>query len=141
MNRNFWLFYILQVENRTIRIGLVTLFSSISVPIGAALSGILFREYGFYGVYNISTVLYLFTFVYGIIVIRDVKPEIDEYDDESAVVERKENSFLCNAVDFFDLKHVTKAIRITFKQGDGNRRTNIIMLLVIVIILLGPLSG
>ncbi|XP_025410659.1 uncharacterized protein LOC112683722 isoform X2 [Sipha flava] len=131
------------VENRTLRVGFVTLFSSISVPIGAALSGILFREYGFYGVYIISTVLYLITFVYGIIVISDVKPAIDENGDKPVVVTKQtgKSSSLCNIVEFFDLIHVKKAIWVTFKQGDDNRRTNIILLMVIVVILLGPLSG
>lgn len=77
------------------------------------------------------------------IVIRDVKPAIDENGDEPAVVAENsaKSSFMRNIVDFFDLKHVTKAIRVTFKQGDDNRRTNIILMFVVVIILLGPLSG
>lgn len=113
--------------------------ASISVPIGAALSGILFRDYGFYVVYIVSTALYLFIFVYGIIVIKDVKSVKTEGDgDEPGVVKK---SPLHTIAGFFDFKHVKEAFRVTFKQGTENKRFDIILLLVIIVILLGPLSG
>ncbi|VVC34721.1 Hypothetical protein CINCED_3A007627 [Cinara cedri] len=125
------------VKSRTLRVGYVSLFSSISVPIGASLSGVLFRDYGFYGVYYIATVLYLFCLLYGILAIRDVKPdEVEKIDDTDC-----EKSSICKLVDFFDLKHVKKSFHVTFKEGSDERRTNIMLLVVIVIILLGPLSG
>lgn len=128
------------VKSRTLRIGYVTLFSSISVPIGAALSGILFRHFGFNGMYYISTMLYLFTFIYGIIVIKDIKPVIEEKADKTEITEHKKSS-LHTIIDFFDLRHVKKAFLVTFKEGNDNKRVNIILLLIIVIIILGPLSG
>lgn len=116
----------------------MSLCASISVPIGAALSGILFRDYGYYGVYNVSTALYLFIFIYGIIVIKDVKPTTEDNDDEPKIIEK---SYLHSVADFFYLKHVEEAFRVTFKRGNDNRRTDILLLLVIIVILLGPLSG
>ena len=116
----------------------MSLISSISVTVGSALSGILFRDYGFYGVYSISTVLYLFSFIYCIIVIKDIKT-VDEPD---VAVGYYKKSVFHEIVDFFDLKHVREALRVTFKRGnDDNRRTDIIILFGIMIIILGPLSG
>lgn len=120
--------------------GYVSLFSSISVPIGASLSGVLFRDYGFYGVYYIATVLYLFCLVYGVMAIKDVNPHEVEKTNDTEFADTNKSS-ICKIVDFFDLKHVKKAFHVTFKGGSDNRRSNIILLLVIVIILLGPLSG
>lgn len=117
----------------------MSLCASISVPIGAALSGILFRDYGFYVVYIVSTALYLFIFVYGIIVIKDVKlVQTEEHGDGPKVVER---SSLHAIAGFFDLKHVKEAFRVTFQQGSENKRFDIMLLLVIIVVILGPLSG
>lgn len=52
-------------ETRTFRIGIVNLFCSLGIPVGMALSGILLKEIGFYGIFSISAVLYLISFVYG----------------------------------------------------------------------------
>lgn len=122
---------------------MVSLCASISVPIGAALSGVLFREFKFYGVYAISTVLYLISFIYGVIVIRDVKPSAEENGFSVDVITEKnvEKSSSCAAANFFDLKHVKDAFRVALKQGNGNRRLDILLLLIIVVIIMGPLSG
>lgn len=128
------------MKSRTLRVGYVSLFSSISVPIGASLSGVLYRDYGFYGIYYIATALYVFCLVYGIIVIRDVKPDNVDKTEDIEYADCKKSS-MCKIADFFDLKHVKQAFRVTFKEGSDDRRTNIILLLIIVIILMGPLSG
>lgn len=52
-------------ETRTFRIGIVNLFCSLGIPVGMALSGILLKEIGFYGIFSISAVLYLISFIYG----------------------------------------------------------------------------
>jgi len=124
-------------------VGFVSLIFSISITIGSALSGILFRDYGFYGVYFISTALYLFSFLYCVIVIKDMKPAVvEKYHEPNIVVGHSKKSALHAITDFFDLKHVKEAIRVTFKRGnDDKRRTDIILLFVIMVIILGPLSG
>ncbi|CAI6366572.1 unnamed protein product [Macrosiphum euphorbiae] len=131
------------VKSRTVRVGFVSLIFSISITVGSALSGILFRDYGFYGVYFISTALYLFSFMYCIIVIKDIKPAIvEKYHEPNIVVGKCEKSALHAITDFFDLRHVKEAIRVTFKRGnDDKRRTDIILLFVIMVIILGPMSG
>lgn len=136
---------VFQVEDRTLRVGLVSLFASISVPVGSALSGVLFREYRFYGVYAISTALYLFSLIYGIMVIRDAKPVTAETGDNGCGADVKATEKFggnTSAVaDFFDLKHIKEAFRVAFKRDNDNRRTNILLLLIVVVILVGPLSG
>lgn len=133
-----------KVKNRTLRVGFVSLFASISVPIGSALSGVLFRDYGFYGVYIISTVLYLSIFVYGIFVIKDVgvpdEPKENGVETKIASVDRV--SVRSTVADFFDLKHVKESFRVTFKRGKtGNRRLDIVLMFIIIVIVSGPLTG
>jgi PCFT/HCP family folate transporter-like MFS transporter 1/3 len=110
----------------------------VGVPIGTALSGVLFRELGFYGVYIIATVLYIFAFVYGMIFIKENKTE-------TSVERKKEPSRDTSCVDFlkdfFSLSHIKEAIRVTFKEGQHNRRLRIISLMVVVIVVMGPLHG
>lgn len=64
-------------EQRTLRIGVVNLFYSVGVPVGAALSGILVRKIGLYGVFSLSASLYVLSFIYGYCRIKEVKrPEL-----------------------------------------------------------------
>ncbi|CAG9787165.1 unnamed protein product [Diatraea saccharalis] len=68
-------------EQRTLRIGVVNLFYSVGVPVGAALSGILVRKIGLYGVFSISASLYILSFFYGFYRIKEVKrPELSTFD-------------------------------------------------------------
>lgn len=60
-------------EQRTLRIGIVNLFHSVGVPVGAALSGILVRKIGLYGVFSVSATLYILSFLYGYFRIKEVK--------------------------------------------------------------------
>jgi len=127
------------VKMRTLRIGIVNVFCSVGVPIGTALSGVLFRELGFYGVYIIATVLYVFAFVYGMVFIKETKPPA------SSAVEYKTPAGDASCVDFvrdfFSLSHIKEAVRVTFKEGEHNRRLRIISLMVVVIVVMGPLHG
>ncbi|XP_015364776.1 PREDICTED: solute carrier family 46 member 3-like [Diuraphis noxia] len=125
------------VKMRTLRIGIVNVFCSVGVPIGTALSGVLFRELGFYGVYIIATVLYIFGFVYGMIFIKETTPEISI---ESKAPPRN-TSCVDFLKDFFSLSHIKEAVRVTFKEGQYNRRLRIIALMFIVITVMGPMHG
>lgn len=123
---------------RTLRIGIVNVFCSVGVPIGTALSGVLFRELGFYGVYTIATVLYIFGFVYGMVFIKETKPEMRI---ESKEPSKDTSSCLDFIKDFFSLSHIKEAVRVTFKEGQHNRRLRIVSLMVVVIVVMGPLHG
>lgn len=58
-------------EERTYRVGLVNLCSSLGIPLGSALSGILLSWVGYYGVFSISAMLYLFALMYGYFYLED----------------------------------------------------------------------
>lgn len=125
---------------RTLRIGIVNVFCSVGVPIGTALSGILFRELGFYGVYTIATVLYVFAFVYGMVFIKETKPEVVIMETKEPT--RNDNTSCLDFIkDFFSLSHIKEAVRVTFKEGEHNRRLRIISLMVVIIVVMGPLHG
>uniref|UniRef100_A0A2H8TM94 Solute carrier family 46 member 3 n=1 Tax=Melanaphis sacchari TaxID=742174 RepID=A0A2H8TM94_9HEMI len=125
------------VKYRTLRIGIANVFYSVAVPIGTALSGVLFRALGFYGVYIIATVLYIFAFVYGMVFIKETKPVIRIESKEPP----RDTSCLDFLKDFFSLSHIKEAVRVTFKEGQYNRRLRIIALMVVVIVVMGPLHG
>lgn len=65
------------LETRTLRIGVVNVFCSIGIPIGTALSGVLYKQIGFYGVFSLAALLYVFSFTYGLFRIKEEKkPQI-----------------------------------------------------------------
>lgn len=66
------------VEERTYRVGIVNLWMSLGYPIGSALSGVLLRWIGYYGVFATSGILYLFSLVYGYFYLDDPKRKIRE---------------------------------------------------------------
>lgn len=62
-------------ENRTYRVGMVNMFMSLGYPIGSALSGVLLRIIGYYGVFTVSTLLYAFSLIYGYYYLEDPTPK------------------------------------------------------------------
>lgn len=58
-------------ESRTFRVGVANLCLTAGTPIGSALSGVLLKSVGYYGVFGISSLLYLMSLLYGFIYIRD----------------------------------------------------------------------
>lgn len=65
-------------EDRTYRVGIVNLCSSLGIPLGSALSGVLLSWIGYYGVFSISAMLYLFALTYGYFYLEDPKREQTE---------------------------------------------------------------
>lgn len=126
------------VQTRTLRIGVVNVFCSVGIPIGTALSGVLYRELGSYGVYTISSFLYVFSFMYGLFAV----PESGKKDEEK-VKEKKEKKeeqpfFLKK---FFDLHHIKEAFAVAFKDDGHSKRLRIVLLMVVVIVVMGPMHG
>lgn len=58
-------------ESRTFRVGIANLCLTAGGPIGSVLSGFLLKFTGYYGVFTISSLLYLFSILYGFIYIQD----------------------------------------------------------------------
>ncbi|XP_059058574.1 lysosomal proton-coupled steroid conjugate and bile acid symporter SLC46A3-like [Achroia grisella] len=118
-------------EQRTLRIGIVNLFYSLGVPVGAALSGILVRKIGLYGVFSLSAFLYLISFFYGYYRIKEVKKP----------VETKTTSCCQWLKVFFDIRYVKETLMVAFKQGPNNRRLRVIMLVIVLCVVIGPIYG
>lgn len=130
------LFFHFQIKYRTLRIGIANIFYSVAVPVGTALSGILFLKLGFYGVYTIAIVLYSFTIVYGVIFVKETNPKTSI---EPPTGDTKSCTYFLK--DFFSLSNVKEAIDVTFKKGQHNRRLRIVSLMVVVIVVMGPIYG
>lgn len=130
------------VERRTLRIGVVNVFVSLGVPVGMALSGVLYTSIGFYGVFSVSAVLYVASFAYGLLCIRDVGPAPPVNGVKAAVEKtRPPTRPLAFLRDFFDLKHVADTFRVAFKSGERNRRARVVVLMLVVMVVIGPLHG
>lgn len=118
-------------EQRTLRIGIVNLFHSVGVPVGAALSGILVRKIGLYGVFSVSATLYILSFLYGYLRIKEVKKS-----------NLKSSNNCCEWMsDFFDTRYVKETLMVAFKNGPNNRRLRVIMLVVVLCVIIGPIYG
>lgn len=125
------------MKNRTLRVGLMNLFFGTAWPIGAALSGVLFQRLGFYGVYYISTALYVIALVYGLVYIRE-NPEPSDKNNSPAQIRK---SCMHHVNDFFNLNHIKGAFRVTFKNDSRQRRIQLIMLMFTIVVVQGPMQG
>lgn len=125
-----------QIKNRTLRVGLMNLFFGVAWPVGAALSGVLYQKLGFFGVYYISTALYMIAFIYGSINIKEHRGPLDLKEPTQT---SKSCMFL--VMDFFNLKHIKEAFHATFKKGPRKRWTKIIMLMFTIVVIQGPSHG
>ncbi|KAJ2947157.1 hypothetical protein O0L34_g16515 [Tuta absoluta] len=120
------------VEDRTYRVGLVNLCMSLGYPLGSALSGVLLRWIGYYGVFSLSAGLYFFSLLYGYFYLEDTKRK---------VVERKRGGCIGYLAEFFDVGLVMETFKVAFKKGPGNRRLRVSLLLIVVCVVFGPSHG
>nr|CAD7398009.1 unnamed protein product [Timema poppensis] len=116
-------------EMRTFRMGVVNVFVSLGMPFGIALSGILFQKIGFYGMFSLSSVLYVMGFTYGVLSVKETRPPIPRPEGVGFLK------------DFFDIRHVKDTLQVAFKQRKGNRRMRVIMIMILSIVLVGPMFG
>ena len=120
------------VEMRTLRIGIVNVFCSLGVPIGLALSGVLYKKIGFYGVFSISGVMYIMALYYGITRFKEAKKvDVPTLDNKPCAFVR----------DFFDVRHLWETFTVAFKKGENNRRTKVMLIMLVVMVVIGPLHG
>ncbi|XP_044728955.1 uncharacterized protein LOC123292386 [Chrysoperla carnea] len=131
-------------DERTLRIGVVNVFCSLGVPVGLALSGILYMEIGFYGVFSISSIMYVFSIIYGIVYLKEKKkivpmeeklPSTNEKDSKSSV------NICAFLRDFFDFKNILETFRVTFKSGENGRKKKVITIMIVVCVVIGPMHG
>lgn len=129
---------ITSVESRTLRIGAVNVFVSLGVPIGMALSGVVYTQLGFYGVFSISTVCYVLSFLYGLVVIKEApRTHVIRAEKKAAAKVSPCTAF----VEFFSFKHIADTFRIAFKKGANNRQKRVAVLMIIVMVVIGPMYG
>ncbi|KAJ8944685.1 hypothetical protein NQ318_015893 [Aromia moschata] len=120
------------VEMRTLRIGIVNVFCSLGIPIGLALSGVLYKKIGFYGVFSISAVMYVMALYYGYTRVKEPKkPDAPTLPNQSCAFVR----------DFFDVKHLVDTFKVSFKEGENNRRLKVVFLMLVVMVVIGPMHG
>lgn len=118
-------------QERTIRIGVVTMCQIISMTLGMMLSGVMIKMLGFKGVYILSSFLLALSLLYGIVVVK-----------ESNIKTEKEKAEVENSIkDFFSFKHIKSTFNICFKKGANNRRSKMIVLMFLSFMVMGPLYG
>ncbi|XP_054280936.1 solute carrier family 46 member 3 [Macrosteles quadrilineatus] len=147
-------------ENRTLRIGVVNVFCSVGIPIGTALSGVLYKEIGFYGVFSLAACIYVFSFTYGLLRIEEPRgPSVQYvYPSEPVIItekpkiqnggggvgkplEKRVFKGLGFLKDFFDMQHIKDTLDVAFKEGANNRRKRVILLMIVVMVVMGPMHG
>lgn len=121
-------------EDRTFRIGVVNIFFSIGMPIGIALSGILYQVIGFYGVFGTASCMYMCSFWYGYTQIHE-EPKAWPCDRP------KPKGILAFLADFFDVRVLSETFNTAFKNGEKGRRLQVILLMLVALLLIGPVHG
>lgn len=120
------------VDMRTLRIGIVNVFCSLGIPIGLALSGVLYKKIGFYGVFSISSCMYLMALYYGYRKIQEPKKiDIPVIKEVPCALIR----------DFFDVRHLIDTFKVAFKSGPNNRKMKVTLLMLVVMVVIGPMHG
>ncbi|KAJ0174132.1 hypothetical protein K1T71_010278 [Dendrolimus kikuchii] len=123
------------VENRTFRLGLVTICVTLGTPTGTVLSGILLRALGYYGVFTLLLVLYLFSLIYGLFRLEDVFP-VAEVRSENVIVQ---NRFRMITLEVVNL--VGNTVMVALKPRNVGGRIQIFCVLVLYLLMVGPLYG
>lgn len=127
------------IEMRTLRIGIANVFVSVGVPVGMALSGILYREIGFYGVFATTAILYVLSFCYGFFRIKETPRQ--KTDQEKKRIEALKLQRCWFVRDLFDIRHISETFKVTFKKGKNNRKMRVIMLMIACMVIIGPMHG
>ncbi|KAL1488422.1 hypothetical protein ABEB36_014895 [Hypothenemus hampei] len=120
------------VDTRTLRIGIVNVFCSLGIPIGLALSGVLYKKIGFYGVFSISSFMYVMALYYGYMKVKEPKKiDVPVLNDVRCAFFR----------DFFNVKHLLATFKVAFKSGPNNRKMKVMLLMLVVMVVIGPMHG
>ncbi|KAL3289014.1 hypothetical protein HHI36_003457 [Cryptolaemus montrouzieri] len=112
-------------EDKTLRIGSVSITDTVAASISMFLGGMILNRLGFLGSYSITTFLLIIGIVYTIFRIRE-----NGIEEKIGFLE-----------DIFALEHVKNTFKICFQKREGNKRTKILVIIFIGVILLGPLQG
>ncbi|CAB3243655.1 unnamed protein product [Arctia plantaginis] len=119
-------------ESRTFRVGLVNFCMTAGLPIGIGMSGFLLQRMGYYGVFSMTTFMFLLVLMYGTFCLKEPNkwlkskglPEIERPDQSN--------------VSFFNISHVVETVSVAFQKRTDGRRAKVLLTLFIVFILYGP---
>ncbi|KPJ09703.1 Proton-coupled folate transporter [Papilio machaon] len=113
-------------SERTYRLGIITAILTLTRPIGLALSGIMTKRFGYYGVFTIACVFYLSGFVYIVLRLKE-KPKKSIDNDNSNTI-----------FSLFSIKDLSATINVAFKRREGSRRLQIILIMLAYMFIVGP---
>lgn len=116
-------------SERTFRLGIITAILTLSRPLGLALSGVMIIRFGYYGVFTTAFVFYLAGFIYILLRLKEVPNKSVESDSNS--------TFLT----LFSLSHFIATVNVGFKKRPGSQRLQLILILIIYILIVGPVLG
>lgn len=108
---------------------------AICLPLGTGLSGILYRQLGFTGVYIIALILCCISIWMAHIFVHDTKQI--KFDSGTKL----KMSYWSRIKFFFSLNHIIDAFKVTFKKEKNNRRMKVIALTLLITGIMGPLQG
>lgn len=125
------------IENRTVRFGVVSIFVSLGTPTGTALSGVALRAMGYYGMFTLLLCLHSLSFLYALLKLQDVThvnehAPCDVSETACGVVMRT----ICTV---FGLLRNTFAV--VFRKRECNGRAQILLIIVLYLLMVGPLFG
>ncbi|CAH1640273.1 unnamed protein product [Spodoptera littoralis] len=118
-------------SERTFRLGIITAILNLSRPIGKALSGITAREFGYYGVFMIACVFYLFGFVYIILKLKEKPKKTKEVESDKTP----------SILSVLSVKDFVATVNVAFKVREGSRRVQIILIMCAYMFIVGPVLG
>lgn len=115
-------------ENRTLRLGIVGLIVTLSIPVGTVLSGILTETIGYYGIFGLNIVGFTLGLIYTYFRVHDVRRV------EST------GTFLEKLKEFFHPKNVWDTISLVVLSR-GRRLAKILLVIWSHIVIQGPVAG
>nr|XP_034824850.1 proton-coupled folate transporter-like [Maniola hyperantus] len=121
-------------ETRTFRVGLTNLCLTAGGPIGTAVSGILLKYTGYYGVFTTCSILFCSSIGLGMLCIKHPEKASDTKEKDKVGI----GGFLKS---FFDINHVKNTMLVAFKSGPNQRRTKSILILISIVFVFGPWNG
>ncbi|XP_022112618.2 proton-coupled folate transporter [Pieris rapae] len=114
-------------SERTFRLGIITAILTLSRPIGLALSGIMTKRFGYYGVFTVACFFYLTGFVYILLRLKEKTKKTIETDTKQSVS--------------FSVKDLVATVNVAFQPREGFRRLQIILIMFAYMLIVGPVLG
>ncbi|XP_026742877.1 proton-coupled folate transporter-like [Trichoplusia ni] len=118
-------------SERTFRLGIITAILTLSRPIGLALSGIMTRRFGYYGVFMVACMFYLFGFVYIVIRLKEKTKKTKEVESDKTT----------SILSVISVKDLVATVNVAFKVRQGSRRLQIILIMFAYMFIVGPVLG